>query len=110
MPTTNIPVTITPEAEDLMMDMGLRRWVDRMVEHTRETIPDLVGILVRRYDDPEMPSEPRIFIQAWQSGPPEVEVNRQAHDDWVQWFVREFPSTVTRWVMFDNWYRDGDER
>jgi hypothetical protein len=110
MAVATVPVSITPEADARIDELGIRLEVEQMLEYTRRTIPDLVAIEVERYDDPDEPGDPRIIIIAWQAAPLDSTPDRSQLYQWVEWFIQAFPSEVTRWVSFDVWHRDSDGR
>src|SRR5437879_3102769 len=47
MSTTNVPVTITPEASEHVARLGLRKELGQMLDHVCQTMPGLKSILVR---------------------------------------------------------------
>jgi hypothetical protein len=110
MAAATTPVSITPEAEARIDELGIRREVEQMLEYTRQLIPGLRSIEVSLFEDLDEPGDPLIAVMAWQVDPVEVSANRSLHDRWLEWFVRAFPAAVTRWVTFDVWEWDGDGR
>jgi hypothetical protein len=105
MQATTIPVTVTAETETFLHDHGMERPFGEMLEHTRLTVPNLEGIEVSLFTDPENPVEHRVAIRA--------EVARDwhpedhTHDNWVEWFIRAFPPHVAQYFGLEVIYRRG---
>ena len=53
MATEAVPITITPEAEAFIDEVGQRREFEAMLEHIRQTFPGLRSFEVELHDFPE---------------------------------------------------------
>jgi len=62
--TTTVPVTITPEAAARLAELGLQAQLEQMVEHTRQTVPDLVCIELTYREPYDTGITPGICIEA----------------------------------------------
>ena len=100
--TTTIPVEVTPEAAARIEELGMQPEFEKMIEHTKQTVPDLDSILVIRFDDLDDPEETRVSIQARQRGPASLDVD--TWDKWGAWFVATFPPDVRRYFSFTTRY------
>jgi hypothetical protein len=103
--TTKVPVTITPEAAALVAELGRQAEFEQMLEHTRQSVPNLHSIEVVRYDDPEG-DDSRVRITAWIDEPWRGDIS--VHTDWGKWFVTTFPPEVCRYFGFSTRYRGGN--
>src|SRR5436309_1183639 len=101
--TTNVPVTITPEAAALVAELGRQQEFEQMLEHTRQSVPNLHSIEVTRYDDPL--DDSRVIITASIDEPWRGDVS--ASRNWGRWFVTTFPPDVCRYFSFDTRVRGG---
>jgi hypothetical protein len=106
--TTTIRLQVTPEAAARVAELDRRPEFDAMLEYTKQHVPNLMGVEVTRYDDPEEPGEPRVVITAEMSASRGEEVI--AWDQWVDWFVRAFPPEVCRYFGFRTRSRDSHVR
>jgi hypothetical protein len=87
-----VPVTITPEAAARVAELGMQAELERMVEHTRQSVPGLRRIevtLTPPYG--ERPSS-GINIEAY-TDRPFIEGDR-TWSDWGRWKVTTFPPEV----------------
>lgn len=87
-----VPVTITPEAAARVAELGMQAELERMIEHTRQTVAGLQRIevtLTPPYD--ERPS-PGVNIEAY-TDRPFVEGDR-TWGQWGRWKVTTFPPEV----------------
>jgi hypothetical protein len=103
-----IPVQLATDALARVDELQMQRQFEAMLEHTKQSVPDLQTIEVTLYRDPHEPDEPRIHITAIKAGPSSP--NDPTWDNWGHWFVRAFPPEVCRWFGFDVDYRDDHGR
>lgn len=86
--STDIPVTVTPEAEAHIVEIGKKTTVEKIIAFLRDMPPALSGIRVElepAYDS----DEPTILVKAVERrGPSEPEVRRR---DWWKWATTVFP-------------------
>lgn len=104
MQTTTVPVTITPEAEALVDELGYRSDLERIVDHARQTIPGLDAIEVTREDLVDEPGYPRVVITAWKPG--SWSPADRTRDEFGSWYIREIPGEAAAHLTFDVWFRD----
>jgi len=90
MSTTNVPVTVTPEASEHAARLGLQRQLGQMLDHVCQTMPGLKSILVRfqpahDLDIPCVLIEPA--VASWADG-------LAAEEGWWKWRGETFPPQV----------------
>jgi hypothetical protein len=102
--TTDRPVWVDPDARIRAAELGLQSELAEVIEHTRQSVPNLHSLEVLLYRDPDDPTEPRIRIIAHvdQPGTEDDPVARA----WGAWFVNAFSPDVCRWFGFDALYQD----
>lgn len=107
MPTT-IPLTVSPEAAARVAELGMQKEFDRMLEHTRQTVPGLQAISVNLAYDPCGSDDPRVVIDVIMADPhlEDDPTGRQ----WGRWFVTTFPPDVCRHFVMLAGYGDADAR
>lgn len=103
---TQIPVTFTPEASERIAELGLKAEVQEMIEHTKQAIPDAVGINVEHWYDYESGGPPQLTIIAWKPGVSQSLDDYAPQDEWSLWLIGHFPPAVSRWVSFDLLFQD----
>lgn len=86
--STDVPVTITPEAEAHIVEIGKQMTLEKIIAFLRRMPPALSGIRVElepAYDS----DEPTILVKAMERrGPSEPEARRR---DWWDWATAVFP-------------------
>jgi hypothetical protein len=87
-----VPVTITPEAAARVAELGMQRELDRMVEHTRQSVAGLQHVAVTVEPPYETRLSPGINIEAY-ADRPFVEGDR-TQGQWDRWLVTTFPPEV----------------
>jgi hypothetical protein len=95
---TTVPVTITPEAAARLAKLGLQAQLEQMVEHTRQTVPDLTRIDITYLDPYGTGMEPGIGIEAMIKRPfyPEDRIEEK----WGRWAIEKFPPQVLEHLTF----------
>jgi hypothetical protein len=94
-----VPVTITPEAEGRLAELGLQAELEQMLERIRQVVPELRHIdveLVERYDTG---GEPGVSVNAWSSLP-----WQQVNDVWwplARWEGETFRPQVLQHLSID---------
>jgi len=63
--STDIPLTITPEAAARIAELGMRKEFEQMIEHTRQVVPDLAAIEVTIAECYDTRDEPGVSIEAY---------------------------------------------
>ena len=89
--STDIPLTITPEAAARIAELGMQNEFEQMIEHTRQVVPALAAIEVVRELPYDTDSEP-VSITAYWDRPYAPEDNTSADLD--RWVVEMFPPHV----------------
>ncbi len=95
--TSTVPVTITPEAAARIAELGMQAELDRMLEHTRLTVPGLRAIEVQLALPYDTGDETTLVIQATRS-------DRQlpydpTEDEWDAWKIETFLPDVYRYFV-----------
>jgi hypothetical protein len=90
--STTVPVTMTPEAEARVAELGMRAELEQMLEHTRQTVPGLWRIEVTRTEPYDTGNEPGLMIEAY-SDRPYVREDK-IWWNWSTWFIATFPPQV----------------
>jgi len=62
---TTIPVNVTPEAAQHVAQLGMQAELERMLQHTLQTVAGLQSIDVVLGDPYDTGDDPRIVIEAW---------------------------------------------
>jgi hypothetical protein len=107
-PTTNVPLTVTPEAAARVAELGMQRELEEMLERARQSVPDLRAIDVQLWGPYDEGDEPRVVILATKASrilpydPTENELGR--------WEVTTFPPDVCRHFVMLIMYETGDGR
>ena len=95
--TSNVPVTITPEASAHVAELGLQKEFEQILEHTRQTIPGLRSIRAD-YESGYGIDIPCILIEAWVS---DSKAADRADREWGVWRLTAFPPRVgEHFVLF----------
>jgi hypothetical protein len=103
-PGPAVPTTVSAEAAARVAELGMRREFEQMLDHARQTIPNLSAIDVTRYDDPDEPGQPRVLIGFITDTPSPAEKD-EAWWRWTHWEVQAFPPHVLRWFGAEMRYR-----
>ncbi len=107
MSTTTLPVSVTPEAAERVADLGMRAELERMLEHTRQTVPGLKSIEVQLTLPYDTGDETSIVIEArmdYRQLPYDP-----TEDEWGAWKVRTFPPDVCRYFVMMTVYGPAHE-
>ncbi|SRR5579875_1824062 len=89
--STDVPLTISPEAQARIAELGLQKEFEQMIAHVRAAVPGLVAIEVVRELPYDTAWEP-VSITAYsdQAFKPEEKASRNLS----QWEVETFPPQV----------------
>lgn len=90
--STDVPVTITPEAEARIAELGMRKELEQMIAYVREVVPELAGIEVALTERFDTGSEPGITIEAYSDRI--FEPGNTVSWDSIRWEVETFPPQV----------------
>lgn len=63
--STEVPVTVTPEAEARLAELGMRQEMEQMIAHVREVVPGLAAIEVTVAEGYGTRDEPGVTIMAY---------------------------------------------
>ncbi len=94
-----IPTSISSEALNHIVKLGLQREFEQLLEYTKESVPGLQVIDVSLNSDPDGEDEPRVVIDALvdDSVPG---ANACVEWNWGGWLVNQFsPDVVRHFVM-----------
>jgi hypothetical protein len=95
IPTTNIPVSITPEATRHVADLGLEKEFERVLEHTLQTIPGVRSLRVSLEPAYDL-DIPCVLLEAPVSDYPPAQEARKA---WGLWRLTELTPEVGQHFM-----------
>jgi hypothetical protein len=102
MSPTTIPVTVTPEAAARVAELGMQAELERMIEHTRQSVPGLRSIEVQEALPYDTGDETTIVIQVTMADP---HLDRDpTNTDWDRWMVTTFPPDVCRYFVMMSLY------
>ena len=104
---TTIPVTVSPEAEARVVELGMRSDLEHMLDHAREVIPGLRRLHVTLWVPEDFIDDPRINIHAFHAGSDEMESS--IHYAWRDWTITTLSPDVWRHFMFFNDIEDTHE-
>jgi hypothetical protein len=90
--STDVPVTITPEAAVRLDELGMHNELEQMIAHVREVVPDLVAIEVELAERYDTGGEPGITIRAYSDRP--YEPDDKTSSNLIRWDVETFPPQV----------------
>jgi hypothetical protein len=106
--TTDIPITVQPDAAARVAELGMQREFQEMLDHTRQTVSDLHAIEVTLEYDPCEPGDPTVVIisyrrHVWTGDDP-------TDRNWGAWFVRQYSPDVVRHFVMLSCYGEPDAR
>jgi hypothetical protein len=94
------PITVTPEATARVQELGRQHEFKQMLEHIRQTVPDLRQIEVElQYlvDEPETP--PAVMMYAYRPFKP-GDLGLHITDEWRDWRIEHFgPEVLVHFSM-----------
>lgn len=108
MTTAIVPVTISNEVQARVEELGLRRELETILEHARNTIPGLRFLNVSLERCPEMPDSPKILIDAHR--PHLGDAERDAQNAWTEWELKSLTPNVLAQVTLLPFFEGADER
>jgi hypothetical protein len=91
---TTVPVSITPVAAARVAELGMQAELDRMLEHTRQTVAGLLRIEVVLAPPYDTGDEDGITIEAFKKEP--YDPSDRTQWDWGTWLVDNFHPDVWR--------------
>jgi hypothetical protein len=92
--TTNIPITITPEAATRVAELGMQREFAQMLDHAKQAIPRLRALTATLTFDPEEEVDPRVLMLATVPLPERPEEDKTEWD-FGRWQIHTFPPAVS---------------
>ena len=90
--STDVPVTITPEAEARIAELGMRKELEQMIAHVREVVPGLAAIEVTIAECYDTRDETGVSIEAYSDRV--FESGSTTSWDLTGWAVETFPPQV----------------
>jgi hypothetical protein len=110
MTAETIPVTVAEDAAARAAELGIKEAFEQMLEHARQTVPQLKYLRVTLEYDPGCPMrDPQIVIWAKRDYiPPEDSLDPTGFD-FRAWQAEHFPPQVFVHVLLMSVYGDVDE-
>jgi hypothetical protein len=90
--STEVPLTITPEAAARIAELGMRKELEQMIEHVREAVPGLAAIDVEIAECYDSRDETGVSIVAYSDRV--FEPGSTTSWDLIGWSVDTFPPQV----------------
>lgn len=90
--STDVPATITPEAEARIAELGMRKELEQMIAYVRAVVPGLTAIEVTIAERYDTGGEPGINIEAYSDRV--FEPGNTVSWDSIRWEVETFPPQV----------------
>ncbi len=104
MSTSTIPVTVEPEAAELVAELGMQAEFERMLDQARQTIPGLRRIVVEFAPPYDTGPDPGVLIMAYRD-PSFRRPDDSAWDQYSRWKTTTFHPDVFRhftlWIVDD---------
>jgi hypothetical protein len=94
--TTAVPLTITPEAAARVAELGMQAAVERMIEHTRASVPGLRRVEVVLDPPYDTGDDPYLTIRAFR--PLAHRLDDGTRQAWGRWKVTSFSPEVCRHI------------
>jgi hypothetical protein len=90
--STDVPVTIAPEAEARLTELGMHKELEQIIAHIREVVPELTAIEVAIAERYDTGGEPGVSIIAYSDRP----YHAEDKTSWnlIRWDVETFPPQV----------------
>ena len=107
---TTIPVIISDEAAARVAELGMQREFERIIEHTRQTLPGLCKIECCLSFHPEEPETPPTTVIHTHRPHLGVDNESAINQGWVRWFVETFPPEVAMQFTMLPFFEDGHGR
>lgn len=90
--STDVPLTLTPEAEARIQELGMRKEMEQMIAHVREVVPGLAAIEVTIAECYDTRDETGVSIEAYSDRV--YEPGSTLSWDLTRWAVETFPPQV----------------
>ncbi|HEY7425511.1 MAG TPA: hypothetical protein VH682_14870 [Gemmataceae bacterium] len=90
--STDVPLTITPEAAARVAELGMHKELEQMIAYVREVVPGLMTIEVVREECYDTRDEPGVSITAYSDQV--FEAGDTTSWDSIGWAVKTFPPQV----------------
>jgi hypothetical protein len=86
--TTTVPVTITPDADAYIDEIGKRQTYGRMLEHIPVHYVDAKAVAVTLGHDHEGERPPQVLLEVMRDNP---DPQDRANQLWDRWVIAHFP-------------------
>jgi hypothetical protein len=90
--TASIPVTISEEVKARVAELGYPAELERMIEHTLQTVPGLLRLNVALHPPYDTGDEPAVVLEAICGEAPALP--DPTRSNWGEWKIRHFPPEV----------------
>jgi hypothetical protein len=91
--STDVPLTVTPEATARLAELGMQRELEQMIEHVRQVVPGLAAIEVTIAECYDSRDEPGVSIEAFSDEAFEPG-GAASQDKLEEWVLDTFPPQV----------------
>jgi hypothetical protein len=101
--STGVPVNVSPQAATRVTALGLDADMHRMIDHVRNTVPELSRIEVVLYERDEPGEPPGIGVEAYAPFEQfeQFDSTAQTRKRLGEWLVAEFPSQTLEHLTID---------
>ena len=97
MPILQVPVTIEPEAQHLIDELGIQKEMGEILERLPEFYPTVTRVEMRYDPKDDYNFASSVLLDVWVArGAP---VPNDWNQRWIHWFVDAFPVEVTTRVI-----------
>ena len=107
--TTTIPVTISPEAEQLAAELGMRSEMDLMIEHIGTSIPGVLELEVFLQPPYDAGGGDQIILYA-KCDLARIEQSGWSSWDYRDWKIETFPPEVCQHFTLLYYFGEDDAR
>ena len=94
---TTVPVSIEPEAEARVAELGMRREFEQMLDHIRQAVPELKRVRVSLAYPPDYDDDPRVIIDV--HVPADDAESESWYDAYRNWLITTVSPDVWRHIL-----------
>lgn len=96
MSTAAVPITVDPEAAELVAELGMQKEFEQMLEKARQMIPGLRRIHVEFAPPYDTGPDPSVLIEAYRD-PSFCQPDDPTWKQYARWEIATFPPDVVRY-------------